>query len=455
MKLKFMINGELRVREVHPMKRLLDVLRDDIQLKGAKEGCGEGECGACAVIMNGRLVNSCMVSALRANGSEILTIEGLGCSVALDALQTAFVEEGAVQCGFCTPGMILAARALLERKQNPSLEEIKTALSGNLCRCTGYERIYRAINRAVKEGYTKNIKSVSGNIDNESAPELINEEKNCFYFPRDLEEAVNILEKINKDIVIIAGGTDVFPNVKNKKLNLKSVMDISGIQELKTITSEGKYIKIGSCITFAEIMESPLLRSNLPLIVQAASKCGAVAVQNMATIGGNIMTASGEADMMTALMALDADIKIIGRRQKEIIISLDKFVDGNHSTVLKKDELLKEILIPVSPIGKRYEAFYKRGTRRALAFSRVSLACHMEKDQEGYVNKVRFVAGSMSPVPTRLWSIENMLMGHKLDEELAETAAKKAGSIVTPRKESAYRKKITENLVRKFILSCM
>jgi carbon-monoxide dehydrogenase small subunit/xanthine dehydrogenase small subunit len=455
MKLKLRINGELRVREVHPMKRLLDVLREDIQLKGAKEGCGEGECGACAVIMDGRLVNSCMVSALRACGSEILTIEGLGCSVAPDALQTAFVEEGAIQCGFCTSGMIIAARALLERQRNPSLDDIKTALSGNLCRCTGYEKIYRAIDRAVKVGYSKEIKPISVSRNGENIPEFSDEEKSKFFSPRNLEEAVDILAKKIPGLKVIAGGTDVFPDVKSNKLALRSAMDISNISELRTINFEKKYIKIGSCVTNTEIMESYLLRKSIPSIVQAASMCGAVAVQNMATIGGNIMTASGAADMITALMALDADVRIIGRGLYENIISHEKFINGYHSTVLKADELVKEILIPTPITKRRFEAFYKRGSRRALTYSRVSLACCLEKNEEGYVCHARFAACSMSPVPHRLRGVENMLIGAKVDEKIADAVAKKAGQSVSPRKESAYRKKVTENLVRKFILSCV
>jgi CO/xanthine dehydrogenase FAD-binding subunit len=202
-------------------------------------------------------------------------------------------------------------------------------------------------------------------------------------------------------------------------------------------------------------METPLLRRSTPVIIQAASKCGAIAVQNMATIGGNIMTASGAADMVTALLALDADVKIVGKGLKESIISLERFINGYRSTVLKEDELLKEIMIPISLSKNRYEAFYKRGTRSAFAFSRVSLACCIEKNPEGYAKNVRIVAGSMSPVPYRLRSLESMIMGRKIGEDLAEEVAKKAGSDVMPRKESAYRKKVTENLVRKFLLSCI
>ncbi|MCL2147387.1 MAG: FAD binding domain-containing protein [Synergistaceae bacterium] len=453
MKLKLTVNGELRVREVHPMKRLLDVLREDIRLTGAKEGCGEGECGACAVIMNGRLVNSCMVSALRANGSEILTIEGLGCSVALDALQTAFVEEGAIHCGFCTPGMIMAARALLERQQEPTLEDIKVALSGNLCRCTGYEKIYRAVDKAVKAGYSKAIKPFSGT--NENIPELDSEEKSNFFSPGSLGEALDILSKRIPDLTILAGGTDIFPDVKKNKLKLGTVMDISNIPELKAISYEKRNITIGSCVTNTEIMESYLLEKNYPLIVQAASKCGAVAVQNMATIGGNIMTASGAADMVTALMALDAEVRIICKNFEETVIPIEKFIKGCHSTALKQGELLKEVLIPTPNKIKRYEAFYKRGHRRALTFARVSLACRIEINEKGHVSYARFAVGSMSAVPFRLNGVERMLMGCKIEDKLAESAAKKAGAIVMPRTESAYRKKVTENLVRKFLMSCM
>jgi carbon-monoxide dehydrogenase small subunit len=139
MSIELRINGESRTIDAHPMKRLLDVLREDCGLTGAKEGCGEGECGACTVLVNGEPVVSCLVPVAQMEGAEITTIEGLGGD---HPLQKAFVEHGAAQCGICTPGMILAAVALGE---NPSLEEIKTGLAGNICRCTGYEAIYRAV----------------------------------------------------------------------------------------------------------------------------------------------------------------------------------------------------------------------------------------------------------------------------------------------------------------------
>jgi aerobic-type carbon monoxide dehydrogenase small subunit (CoxS/CutS family) len=148
MKITFTVNGKQRTVEAGPLRRLLDILRDDLKLKGTKEGCGEGECGACSVIMNGRVVLSCLVPALQLPGAEVVTIEGLGTETAPHPIQKAFMEEGAVQCGFCTPGMIMAARELLERTSHPTRAEIRTALAGNLCRCTGYDKIFRAVEKA-------------------------------------------------------------------------------------------------------------------------------------------------------------------------------------------------------------------------------------------------------------------------------------------------------------------
>jgi carbon-monoxide dehydrogenase small subunit len=142
------VNGADRTIHAYPMARLLDVLREELALPGTKEGCGEGECGSCSVLMDGVLVNSCLIPALQASGASIVTIEGLANDDRLHPLQKAFLECGAAQCGICTPGMILAAVNLLEKTPQPSLEEIREGLSGNLCRCTGYLQIFEAVAKA-------------------------------------------------------------------------------------------------------------------------------------------------------------------------------------------------------------------------------------------------------------------------------------------------------------------
>jgi aerobic carbon-monoxide dehydrogenase small subunit len=143
--LSLRVNGRLVAVRAYPMERLLDVLREELGLTGTKEGCGEGECGSCSVLMDGVLVNSCLVPVLQAKNVNITTIEGLAESERLHALQQAFLDCGGAQCGICTPGMILAAFQLLSKKPQPTLEEIREGLSGNLCRCTGYAQIVEAV----------------------------------------------------------------------------------------------------------------------------------------------------------------------------------------------------------------------------------------------------------------------------------------------------------------------
>jgi carbon-monoxide dehydrogenase small subunit len=143
--LRFRVNGRPVEVDAHPMARLLDVLRSQLHLTGAKEGCGEGECGACAVLIDGALVNSCLVPALHADGCAIVTIEGVAGDSELHAIQQAFIDHGGAQCGICTPGMVLAASALLERTPNPTLDDMRAGLAGNLCRCTGYMRIFESV----------------------------------------------------------------------------------------------------------------------------------------------------------------------------------------------------------------------------------------------------------------------------------------------------------------------
>jgi carbon-monoxide dehydrogenase small subunit len=145
------VNGEVQRLRVHPMERLLDVLRNELGLTGTKEGCGEGECGSCSVLLDGLLVNSCLVPVAQADGSNVVTIEGIAAHSLLHPLQKAFLECGGAQCGICTPGMILAAVHLLEKKPEPTQAEIREGLAGNLCRCTGYMQIFEAVAKAAQQ----------------------------------------------------------------------------------------------------------------------------------------------------------------------------------------------------------------------------------------------------------------------------------------------------------------
>ena len=149
--IKFILNGNIQELDCSGSRRLIDVLREDLGLTGTKEGCGIGECGACTVLINGKAMNACLILAGQVEGKRVMTIEGLAKSGILHPLQDNFLKAGAVQCGYCTPGMLLSAAALLESNPNPSEEEINEAIAGNLCRCTGYKQIVKAIKMTSKK----------------------------------------------------------------------------------------------------------------------------------------------------------------------------------------------------------------------------------------------------------------------------------------------------------------
>ena len=146
------INGERNEVAVEPRWTLLEMVREALRFTGSKEGCGTGDCGACSMMVDGRLVTSCLMLAAQADGREVVTIEGLATNGTLHPVQQAFIDTGGVQCGFCTPGMIMAAKSLLDHNPSPSLEDVREGLAGNLCRCTGYAKIYQAVMRAAQAG---------------------------------------------------------------------------------------------------------------------------------------------------------------------------------------------------------------------------------------------------------------------------------------------------------------
>ena len=153
--ISFSVNAEVKSVFVHPMERLLDVLRNELGLTGTKEGCGEGECGSCSVLLDGMLVNSCLVPVAQVSGASVVTIEGVSAHALMKPLQEAFIECGGAQCGICTPGMVLAAVHLLEKKPEPALADIREGLAGNLCRCTGYMQIFQAVTTAARRRVAK------------------------------------------------------------------------------------------------------------------------------------------------------------------------------------------------------------------------------------------------------------------------------------------------------------
>ncbi|WP_347712743.1 FAD binding domain-containing protein [uncultured Fretibacterium sp.] len=446
MHIELTVNGELRSADVEPMTRLIDIIRNDLRLTGTKEGCGEGECGACSVIMDGRLVTSCLVPAIQAAGSSITTIEGIGTPERPSDLQVIFNEEGAIHCGFCTPGMIVAAHSLLERNPEPNDDEIRRELSGNICRCTGYGSICGAVARAASEGYGHRIEPAA-NLCKSRSPVFTEGEAGRYFTPKTLDEALRILND-HPGLLILSGCTDILVDTRSGRTTADRAIDIFGIPELHRIyKGDDGYIHIGGSVTNDELDNSPLINELLPALAYCARRCGGPAIQNRATVGGNLCTASGAGDLPVVLLAFDALVLLAGADGTTRMRTED-FVTGYRQTTLKPNQIVQEILIPLPAPGSR-QAFFKRGSRKALTLSRVSLASYLELEQNR-VRVLRFAAGSMSPIPRRLKRTEEALMGKTFDAALIERAGDLAAEEISPRKQTAYRKKITGNLVRRF-----
>lgn len=452
MKLQFYVNGLPVAVETPPLRSLLSILREDLGLRGTKEGCSEGECGACAVHLDGELVKSCMVPACQLWGRSVVTIEGVSAQ-GPTGLQDAFLEEGAVQCGFCTPGFVMASEYLLRNHPSPDEEAIRKGLAGNLCRCTGYASLVRGVQRAVMGGYTpREISPSSSEISREIPQEYRKSlEKEGVFLPCTLEEALVILENRGEELLPVAGGTDIIPDmVKKVRKTPEKVMSLWGLEELEKLEyrEESGMLEIGAGVAFARIREHPLVKQHLPALHEMAAGVGAVAIQNMATLGGNLMSASAAGDAAPLLLALDAEVVFVSSRG-ERALPLGELYRGYRETVRQPWELLYKVRIPSRLFGTP-QKFFKVGTRKALTISRLSLGCSVVAEAPGTFSRVRLGVGSVTPWPVLLPKAAELLENRPLSMEYVKNAAGILAADIVPRKDTAYRQSMISNLICRF-----
>jgi carbon-monoxide dehydrogenase small subunit/xanthine dehydrogenase small subunit len=470
MRIAFTVNGVPREVDAPPLRRLLDILRDDLGLTGTKEGCGEGECGACSVLLDGALVQSCLVPAVQLSGCRIITIESLGSQTAPDPVQQGFLDEGAVQCGFCIPGMVLATHALLARNPKPNEEAIRAGLSGNICRCTGYERIVRAVQRAAESALpsTPIAKAVAATTARPQAAQ-----GSVVHSPTTLEEALIVLRtsatggaadgtgdraadgaaETLSGLTILAGGTDLMLPGAQASPATGSVLDLSRVAGLAGVCIHKDIIELGSSTTVATLADNPDVDRYLPALATAARLFGAPAIRNRATLGGTLAGASPAADLPPALLALDAIVVLAsasGRRDTP----LDVYFTGYRQTVRRLDELIIAVRVTL-PAPDTRQAFFKAGTRRAQSIARASVAGAARVDASGTLRSVRLAAGSVAPMPILLRETMRLLEGRVLDAKLIEEADRLAAAEITPiedvRSNVAYRRFVTGRLVARFL----
>jgi xanthine dehydrogenase small subunit len=444
MVISFTVNGQPYEIEADPRALLLHTLREDLGLRGTKYGCGEGECGACSVILNGRPVNACLTLTGQAHGGEILTVEGLNHDEPGAQVLEAFAQAGAVQCGFCTPGFAISARALLTETPAPDVEAIRRGLSGNLCRCTGYTKIIKAVAEA-----TQNRQSPAPTRPRNGHAHAAITSQAGFTRPTTLTEALDLLNQPESRWRVIAGGTDVL--VQNEhRLKSLNLLDIGGLAELRQIREQDGVISIGALVSYTELIRSPLVQKWAWPLVMAAREVGGVQIQNMGTLGGNVVNASPAADGVPPLYVLQAQL-VLKSARGERTLSVETFALGPGKTVIQPDELLTEILIPKQMhTGQEIAFFEKVGPRKAQTIAKASLAFRGWLI-DGRLTHVRVALGAVAPTVILASQTSNTLTAGLLEEATLLQAGQAAHDECNPiddiRSTAVYRRKLVRGLL--------
>ena len=447
---RFTVNGQAVEVAVPGGRRLLDVLRLDLGLTGSKEGCGEGECGACSVLLDGQVVDSCLVPICQVAGREVRTVEGLVSDGRLDPLQAALLGAGAVQCGFCTPGMLMAGRAYLDSDAPRTDPAIREAISGNLCRCTGYMRIVEAIRAAAEAPPSLASPAMPGARGAVSVGAFVDLDDPPAVAPGRLEEAYALLAEGRWRAV--AGATDVLVERAAGPGDARGYLDLGALEELRGIRLDRDVLTLGAGTTYAELRRSPIVAEHLPALGEMAAQVGATQIQNRGTLGGNIATASPAGDSLPLLLALDAEI-VVGSARGERVVPADAFFTAYRQTALGTDELVLRVRVPLS--RGRIVAFRKIGARRAQAISLVVLAVAWHGNDDGTWRDVRVALGSVAPTPIRARATEATLEGTRPATDVATRAARTLAREISPiddvRSTAEYRRAVAERILRRVI----
>jgi len=440
------INGKKEtIENVDHDITLLDWLRNNLKITGTKEGCAEGDCGACSVIINEnnnsnlKPVNSCLVRIGQVVGKNIVTIEGLGDDKDPHPLQVAFSKENASQCGYCTPGFIISGVSLLNSDKDINDNTINDAFSGNLCRCTGYSPILKAIKSVAKDKVKIKQKYFKEKTHDIKLGNV------TYYHPLKIEELTN-LTKI-KNFRFLAGGTDL--NLQRPIINEKenSIISLSSIEELKKIKIFNNKILLGSSVTIETFLQ--IIENKIPEMIEILKRFGSPLIRNQATIGGNLCTSSPIGDLAPVLLVLDSSLNIYGKDGAKSILIKD-FFKGYRKNVLKKDQILASIEIPI-PQKNNKLFFWKLSKRFDQDISTISLAININT-QNHIIKDLHIAAGGVAEIPKYLDGLSRRMINKNIDEAI-KLAIDDIENYIDPisdlRGTSEYRKTSFKGLFRR------
>lgn len=450
--IKFFINNKLVSTSLSSGRLLLDFLRDDSGLTGTKEGCREGECGACTVLLGELLENgemsykacaSCLLVLGEIRGKHVVTVEGLN-SENLTAVQQALFDNNAIQCGFCTPGIVLSLTGFLLSSPDFCCDDAINALDGNLCRCTGYVPIKKAA-KSLSDMFSK--KNQTGS----RIEQLVKYSVLPKYFlniPKKLKKLSSNKQQRTNNNIIIAGGTDLLIQ-KPDELMKYDLEFISLRPELSKIKLENDLIFVGAGVTVEQFRTSDIINKYFPSMKDDLLLVSSNLIRNKATIAGNLVNASPIADMAIILLVLDAKL-LLKKGNNSRTVALNNFYKSYKELDLSQDEIIEKIQIPTPPKSYIFN-FEKVSNRKYLDIASVNSAFFL-KSENKKLETVRISLGGVAPIPLLLTKTCEFLEGKTLSDEVLSKAKEILSEEICPiddiRGSAEYKKLLAGQLLQ-------
>jgi len=450
----------VKIKNPDPNETLLNFIRTKFKKTGTKEGCAEGGCGACTVVLgelknnevNYRAINSCITLLPTVEGKQLILVEDLiSKNGTLHPVQEAMVKCHGSQCGFCTPGFVMALFSMFKKYSNFKDDVIKDSIAGNLCRCTGYKPIIKAAkslkSKNKNDDFSKNIKNTIKllKIINNKSIKIFKKDKK-YFAPRDVLELKKILKK-NTNTNFLSGGTDLSLSITKERKDINSIIYMSSISELNYIKNNNKYIEVGASTPLIDLEH--YIKKYYPDFTKILKRYGSPQIRNVGTIAGNIATASPIGDCLPLLLSLNAQVNLQDLKKTQILF-LDNFFINYRKTKLKKGQFIHSIRIPL--LKKNTFKAYKVSKRFDDDISSICAAFNLEV-VKNKIENVRIAYGGMAAIPKRAIFCEKILLKSLINEETINKAKQALEKDFKPisdmRASGLYRMQVAKNLLEK------